>query len=54
MSLRDELVRLVKENKEEIIRQGDWFYALDNYQLNVQDYNEEGIFRACLYTRSGF
>jgi hypothetical protein len=53
MSLRTELEELIKEHKEEIIQDGDWFYALDNYELNVHDYYEEGIFTASLSPRRG-
>jgi hypothetical protein len=53
MSLRNELARLINDHKEEIIQDGDWFYALDNYELNVHDYYEEGIFNVCLSPRRG-
>jgi hypothetical protein len=53
MSLRSQLETIIKKYKHEIVEEGDWFYALDNYELNVHDYDEDGVFEVCLSPRKG-
>lgn len=53
MNLRSTIKQLINENHQEIIREGDWFYALDNHEVNVHDYDEDGVFNVLVYPRKG-
>lgn len=53
MSLRQTIKNLIEQHRHEIVESNDWFYALDNYEVNVHDYDEDGIFSVVVYPRSG-
>lgn len=40
---------LVKDYKEEILEERDWFYNLDDFTLNVCDYDGQGVFGVTAY-----
>jgi hypothetical protein len=48
-----EVKKLIHEHKAEILESGEWFYALNdtNYEVNVHDYLEDGTFRVNIYPR---
>lgn len=56
MSLHSTIKRLIDENKHEIVETGDWFYALEayDYELNVHDYDEDGVYEVSLSPRRGY
>jgi hypothetical protein len=53
MNLRQVIQELIRQHYDEIVEDGEWFYALDNYEVNVHDWNEDGVFEVQVYPRSG-
>jgi hypothetical protein len=53
MSLRTTIQALISENRQDIIQENDWFYALDNHEVNIHDYDEDGVFSVVVYPRRG-
>ena len=53
MTLRKTIQDLISEYYDEIVSEGDWFYALDNYEVNVQDWDEDGVYQVQVYPRKG-
>jgi len=55
MSLYSTINNLIIENRYEIVNNDDWFYALDeyDYELNVHDYDDDGVYTVCISPRRG-
>ena len=53
MTLRRTIQDLIRQYHDEIVAEGDWFYALDNYEVNVHDWDEDGVYEVQVYPRSG-
>jgi hypothetical protein len=53
MTLRKTIQDLISQYYDEIVSDGDWFYALDHYEVNVHDWDEDGVFEVQVYPREG-
>ena len=53
MSLYSTISRLIDDYHYEIVNNDDWFYALESYdyELNVHDYDEDGVYTVCISPR---
>ena len=48
-NLELEMLEIIKNHKEEILKDTDWWHGLDNYDLNVFQEIEEDEFKAIVY-----
>ena len=44
---------LVKAYKKEIVRDGDWWFGVDDYDFNFHDLDNTGYFNIDIYARNG-
>ena len=49
MNLRQQIKAIIEFNKDEILADREFFYKLDNYELNIFDDQERGFFNVVLY-----
>jgi hypothetical protein len=48
-SLELEILEVVRNNREEILKDKDWWYGLDNYDINVFQEEEYSEFKITIY-----
>ena len=44
LPVRERIPSLLSKYKQEIVETKDWFYKFEDYEINICDYNEIGIF----------
>tara|TARA_R110000868_G_scaffold180883_1_gene421596 strand:- start:2191 stop:2424 length:234 start_codon:yes stop_codon:yes gene_type:complete len=40
---------LVKAHKDEIVREGDWWYGIDGHHFNIHSPDDDGMFHIYVY-----
>ncbi len=43
------ILYLIKKHRDEIIRDGDWWYGIPEYSINVFDYSDKNVFDINVY-----
>ncbi len=49
MTIQTIAIDLIRQYRHEILEERDWFYNLDDYTLNVCDYDGQGTFGVIAY-----
>lgn len=49
LPLEDRISYLVRQYGKEIREENDWFYKFEDYELNIHDHDEDGIFQVVMY-----
>ncbi len=44
LPVRERIPFLLSKYKQEILKENDWFYKFADYEINICDYHETGIF----------